>query len=511
MSCEIIMDVTGDLTRVVLRRDFEILEMYIDMRGSEKLAGNIYKGRVQNILPGMQAAFVDIGLNKNAFLYAGDIMVDTGDFLGTDEHKVEKSLRDQTAIKKMLKVGQELLVQVIKEPGGTKGPRVTTHLTVPGHTCVLVPSVDYVGVSRRIEDEPERARLKYEIEQVKPQGLGVIVRTAAKGLSAQQFKQELSALKEQYDQILDRASKVKAPALVYSDESPAYRVVRDMFTDEIDRLIVNDMQAWQRACAAAKVYAPHLLDRIELYKGELPIFDAFGLESKFKTAMERKVWLKNGGYLVIDQTEALTVIDVNTGAYVGTTADLQDTVFAMNREAAVEIARQVRLRDISGIIIIDFIDMKPEQNRQALLEELRKAFKDDRTKTNIVGLTGLGLVEMTRKKLRKSLSGMAQCTCPMCQGAGRILNAQQVAYQALRDVHRMRAGGYICDLLIEISRYAIDGLRAVEDQPGVYYIQNDTLGAEQYKVTCVHDREILSGAKPLFGKRECVKNSDKKR
>jgi ribonuclease G len=500
MSCEIIMDVTGDLTRVALRRGREILEMYIDIRGSEKLAGNIYKGRVQNILPGMQAAFVDIGLEKNAFLYAGDIMVDTADFEDTDESKVEKKLRDQTAIKKMLKVGQELLVQVIKEPGGTKGPRVTTHLTVPGHTCVLVPSVNYVGVSRRIEDEQERARLKTQIEQVKPDGMGVIVRTAAKGLSAQHFERELVALKEQYDRVQARAARVKAPALVYCDESPAYRVVRDMFTDEIDRLIINDEDTWQSARSVARVYAPQLIERIELYKNDLPIFDAYGLESKFKTAMERKVWLKNGGYLVIDQTEALTVIDVNTGSYVGTTADLQQTVFEMNREAAVEIARQVRLRDISGIIIIDFIDMKPEENRQALLEQLRAAFKDDRTKTNIVGLTGLGLVEMTRKKLRKSLSGVAQCTCPMCHGQGRILNAQQVAYGAVREVQRMRAGGYICDLLIEINRYAIDALRTMKDMPGVYYIQNDALGSEQYQVTCVHNSEVLRGAKPLFGK-----------
>ncbi|MBQ4637291.1 MAG: Rne/Rng family ribonuclease [Clostridia bacterium] len=498
MSRDILIDVCGPMTRVALVDGSDIQELYMESPTSEKLVGNIYKGKVQNILPGMQAAFIDIGLNKNAFLYAGDILVDTADFVGMDEKGVEKSLREQPAIRKLLSVGQELLVQVIKEPGGTKGPRVTTHITLPGRTCVMVPTLDYVGVSRRIDSETERARLKAEIEAVKPSGMGVIVRTAAKGLTKDEFRQELEALGGLYERISQRAKDKKAPALIYSDESLAYRVVRDMLTDDIDALVINDRDTFDSAVAIAKLFAPTLAQRIRLYTKELPIFDAYSIENKVKNAIERKVWLKNGGYLVFDQTEALTVIDVNTGKFVGPTSNLQDTVFQLNIEAAREIARQVRLRDISGIIIIDFIDMLQENNRKAVVDELRAAFKGDRTKTNVVGLTGLGLVEMTRKKLRKSLSGVTQRPCPLCDGEGRILKAEQVVYSAVRDVQRMRAGGYICDLLIEINKYAVEGMRGIRNLHGVYYIVKDDLGTQQYKVVSVNDPAIIKEAKPLF-------------
>jgi len=498
MSREIIIDVSGIMTRVALREDGDLQELYIEDENENQLVGSIFKGKVQNILPGMQAAFIDIGISKNAFLYAGDILADKADFEGIDEKGVEKTLRDQPSIKNLLKVGQELLVQVIKEPGGTKGPRVTTHLTIPGRSCVLVPTLDYVGVSRRIESEAERALLRSEIERAKPAGMGVIVRTAARGLREPDFRSELDALTSVYEGILKKAKTVKAPARVYSDKSLAYRVVRDMLTDDVDRLVINDRHVYESARDIARAFSPHLAFKVEHYGEEMPIFDAFDLEKKVKSAIERKVWLKNGGYLVIDQTEALTVIDVNTGRFVGTTASLQETVYSMNMDAAREIARQIRLRDISGIIIIDFIDMIQESDRRSVVEELRKAFAGDRTKTNIVGLTGLGLVEMTRKKLRQSLSGVTQRTCPLCQGEGRILKEEQVLSAALRDVQRMRAGGYLCDLLIEVNGHAFEMCKRVAKAPHVYCVRNDSLGAEQYRVTCVHDKEQLTGAIPLF-------------
>ena len=495
---EILIDVSGRMTRVALKAGKEIEELYMEHEGGEKLVGNIYKGRVQNILPGMQAAFIDIGLEKNAFLYAGDILSDSADFMGADEKSIERQLLKNTAIKKLISVGQELLVQVIKEPVGTKGPRVTTNITVPGRTCVLAPTLDYVGVSRRIEDEAERHRLKAELDAVKPSGMGVIVRTAARGMNRQDFAQEIGCLLEMYEAINARSKTVRAPALMHSDELLVYRVVRDMLTDDIDRLIINDADMACNAKAAARLLSPALADRIELYKGEFPIFDAFDIEQAVKAALSRKVWLKNGGYLVFDQTEALTVVDVNTGKFVGTTSNLQDTVFAMNIEAASEIARQIRLRDISGIIIVDFIDMLQENNRKALVEALRCAFKNDRTKTNVIGLTGLGLVEMTRKKLRKSLSGVTQRTCPLCDGQGLVLKAEQVVHSAVRDAQRMRAGGYMCDLIIQINRHCVGCIKDVKGLSQVYYKIMDEMGAEQYSVITAPDKVMLANAHPMF-------------
>lgn len=495
---EIIIDVDAPMTRVALREGGDIQELYMESDGGKKLVGNIYKGKVQNILPGMQAAFVDIGMKRNAFLYAGDIMVDTADFVGMDDRGVERSLREQPAIKKLLRVGQEIVVQVIKEPVGTKGPRVTTHITIPGHSCVLVPTVGYIGVSRRIESDAERDRLRAEIERVRPEGMGVIARTAAAGRSAEDFRQELSGLAAAYARVMEAAARVKPPALIYSDESLAYRVVRDMFTDDIDRLVINDKDICDDLRRLASSMAPGSEGKVELYSDEMPIFDAFGIESKVRNAIERKVWLKNGGYIVIDHTEALTVIDVNTGRFVGSTSNLQDTVFQMNIEAAREIARQVRLRDISGIIIIDFIDMLQEDNRKALVDELRRAFAGDRTKTNVLGLTGLGLVEMTRKKLRKSLSGVTQMPCPFCKGEGLVLRPEQVLAAAMRDVRRMRAGGYLCPLLVEVNGYASGECAKVRGAHNVYYMVNDSIDGEAYRVTCIHG-EVPAGALPMFG------------
>jgi ribonuclease G len=497
MKREIIIDVSGTLTRVALREDGDIQELYVEGENDSQLVGSVFKGKVQNILPGMQAAFIDIGLSKNAFLYAGDLLADKADFLGVDEKNVERTMRDQPSIRKLLRVGQELLVQVIKEPGGTKGPRVTTHLTIPGRSCVLVPSLDYVGVSRRIESESERNFLKEEIEKTKPEGMGVIVRTAARGMTQADFKQELDALVALYGTILERARSVKAPAKVYSDKSLAYRVVRDMLTSDISRLVINDRSTYESAKEIAAAFSPELAFKVEHYSGEMPIFDAFDMEKKVKSAIDRKVWLKNGGYLVIDQTEALTVIDVNTGRFVGST-NLQDTVYTMNMDAAKEIARQVRLRDISGIIIIDFIDMLQESDKKSVVDELRKAFVGDRTKTNIVGLTGLGLVEMTRKKLRQSLSGVTQRVCPLCHGEGRILKSEQVANSALRDVQRMRASGYICDLIIEVNEHDLPTCKAISSAPGVYCRASDSVVAEQYRVISVHDPDQTKDAFPMF-------------
>ena len=420
MNSEIIVDIDSFQTRVVLMEDDNIAEVYVERTGKEKLVGNIYKGRVANILPGMQAAFVDIGLSKNAFLYAGDILIEPSDLEFSDTEKTPEIPKN---IKELLKQDQELMVQIIKEPVGTKGARITTHITLPGRMCVLMPTVDYIGVSRRIEDEQERARLREMAEKGKPEGKGIIVRTAAKGKSEEDFLNDVEFLCRLWNKIQTKFNLISAPRVVHSEEPLVFRTIRDIFTRDIDKLIINSEEYFERIKVIAGIISPRLKDRVYLYKGndKEEIFEHYGLEKKLDKLLNKKVWLKNGGYIIIDQTEALTAIDVNTGKYVGVN-DLQHTLFETNVEAAKVIAAQLRLKDISGIIIIDFIDMEEDKHKERLLEAFKNELKKDRTKTNVVGMTGLGLVEMTRKKMRKSLSATMQSVCPTCKGEGKIPN-----------------------------------------------------------------------------------------
>jgi len=355
---EIVIDQEKGLTRVAVLEDDELCEFYLEREGAEKQAGNIYKGRVQNVLPGMQAAFVDIGTDRNAFLYLGEPELDKRDFVFGGEGEAPRIQRP----KKPVKSGQEIMVQVIKEPDATKGARITTHITLPGRYVVLAPSVDYVGVSRRIRDDAERQRLKEEAERVQPEGMGLIVRTAAEGMNAEDFAADIETLTARWKEIEKRFQVRKAPCCIHKDESLISRTVRDLFTPDVDRLVLEKGENVEKVRETLRSISPELENRVVPYEGQLPIFDAYRIESRLDKALQHKVWLKNGGYLYVDQTEALTVIDVNTGKFVGS-LDLQDTVFRMNCEAAVEIARQIRLRDLGGIIIIDFIDMESPEHQ----------------------------------------------------------------------------------------------------------------------------------------------------
>ena len=413
MFKEILVNNRAEDVRAAVIEDGMTAEIYMERKQSQHLVGNIFKGRVENVLPGMQAAFVDVGLEKNAFLYIEDA-------LPARHSEGNNGSRDYSGIGigDILKRGQELLVQVAKEHTGAKGPRVTTHITLPGRYAVLTPMIDYVGVSRRINGEKERERLKELARLVKPENMGVIVRTVAEGVEEDEFRQDINIINELWQKTLRRSSQFPAPYLAHRDLDLALRVIRDFFTEDVDRLMIDSRHDYESVLDLLDVVGPHLKQKVFLEEDK-DLFAYYGVEHEIDRALKRKVWLKNGGYLIIDQTEALTVIDVNTGKFVGTT-NLEDTVLKTNLEAAKEVVRHLRLRNIGGIIIIDFIDMCAEDNRSAVLKLLEEEIKKDRTKTNVLGLTRLGLVEMTRKKTWPSLSEVLQKPCSQCGGQGRV-------------------------------------------------------------------------------------------
>lgn len=423
MRKELVVDINPYQTRVALVEDHELSEIYIERRGCERLAGNIYNGRVQNVLPGMQAAFIDIGLGRNAFLYAGDIAGGGADFQFCEADGFNRS--DQN-IAGLIRPGQELLVQVLKEPYGTKGARVTTNISLPGRTMVLMPTVGHIGVSKRIEDEGERSRLRKLITEINADKGGVIVRTAAQGMEEEDIRADFLYLSELWKKIKDKSRYASAPRLIHAEEPLVFRTLRDLFTPDIDKLIINHQDYYERILNMAESISHTLGDRIALIENGADLFHSLGLEEQIERALSRKVWLKNGGYIVIDTTEAMTIIDVNTGKFVGR-HNLQATITDTNCLAAKEIARQLRLRDVSGIIIIDFIDMDDALNREKVLEMLRMELKKDRVRSAVLGITQLGLVEMTRKKTRRCLSGSLQTVCPCCNGDGRVLAPETVA------------------------------------------------------------------------------------
>lgn len=421
MAKEIAVDAERDQTRAALLEDGNLVEIYIEKNHGLRIAGNIYKGKVANVLPGMQAAFVDIGLDKNAFLYVDDIYIQNEFLENGDTRKIKNN-----SIKDVLKLGQEIVVQVIKEPIGSKGARVTTNITIPGRYLVLMPTGDYIGISRRIVADEERDRLKSLAEEIKPQGMGLIVRTVAEGRNKEDMVQDLHFLTALWEKIQFKKKTAQAPKLIYKDLNLVSRIVRDLFSHEIDTLYINNKSDYDRVLELLDFVAPNLKERVILFNRQQDIFDYFGVEKEIEKALNRKVWLKCGGYIVIDQTEALTSIDVNTGKYVGC-LNLEDTVLKTNLEAAKEIARQLRIRDIGGIIIIDFIDMSSQEHQNMVLNTLEEELKKDKTKTHILGLTKLGLIEMTRKKVRQGLDELLQKKCPYCEGRGRIISEETMS------------------------------------------------------------------------------------
>lgn len=447
MASELVINVTAQETRIALIENGTIAELYIERTREKGIVGNIYKGRVVRVLPGMQAAFVDIGLEKAAFLYVADVFDAIEEYetlleetkkddRDTDEH--EASHHDYKVlhpIEDLLQEGQELLVQVSKEPIGTKGARITAHISLPGRHLVYMPTVDHIGISRRIEEEEERERLKEIVERHKPAGSGYIVRTASEGKTEEDLKSDIQYLATIWSEIVKKKEKAAAPWLIHADLDVVQKVVRDIVTDDVNRIVVDSRMDQDRILQFITTFMPKMKSSIELYDEEEPIFDNFGLEVEISRALGRKVWLKSGGYIIIEQTEALTAIDVNTGRFVGK-HNLEDTILKTNLEAVKELAYQLRLRNIGGIIIIDFIDMEKEVNREKVYAALEEALKSDKSKTNILKISELGLVEMTRKRVRESIGRMMCEPCPYCEGRGYVKSKTTVCHEIFRELRR---------------------------------------------------------------------------
>jgi ribonuclease G len=450
----IVINDTFHETRVALLEDGTIVELFTERRGTSDISGNIYKGRVQRVLPGMQAAFVDIGLNQAAFIYVDDVVLDNyHESLTCDEvsrnakakREAELNLLDEDGesdddegfarakIEDLLVEGQEILVQVAKSPIGTKGARITSHISLPGRFLVLMPTSSHIGVSRKIEDEFERTRLREMVSELRCDQLGYIVRTASEGISKEKLAQEMDFLKNLWTTTQKKYLHAPTPNLLHQELNVSLRAVRDLLIHEAEKLIIDSETGYQAILNFLDTFMSNLKDSVELYKGLEPIFDQFNLEGDISRALKRKVWLKSGGYIVIEHTEALTAIDVNTGRFVGK-HNLEETIVKTNLEAVKEIAYQIRLRDVGGIIIIDFIDMERKSNQEKIFNALNEAFRKDRSKTHILPMSEMGLIQMTRKRTRKPLTRLLCEPCFYCEGEGYLLSKQSICYNIYREI-----------------------------------------------------------------------------
>lgn len=431
MSQEILINVTPRETRAAILENGVLNEVFIEREKRRGIVGNIYKGKVQRVLPGMQAAFVDIGLERAAFLHASDIV-------SSDEALEEETPKTVPAISELLTDGQEVLVQVTKDPLGTKGARLTTNLTIPSRFLVYMPDSPSIGVSTRIEDEAERQRLRdamAELLEKDPDEGGFILRTVAEGASKTELAKDRRFLNRLWKSVQERMPEIAVGTAVHEDLPLGRRTLRDYVGDEVDKIRVDSRETYHKLKEFAERFLPELTDRIEHYPGERPIFDLYSVENEIQKSLDRKVELKSGGYLIIDQTEAMTTVDVNTGAFVGHKT-LEETIFKTNLEATQAIARQLRLRNLGGIIILDFIDMEEEEHKRQVLRSLEKALEKDHSKTQISEVSALGLVQMTRKRTRESLERILCESCAYCQGRGTVKTSETVVYEIFREIIR---------------------------------------------------------------------------
>ena len=457
-------------TRVALVEDGTIAELFIERHDESDIAGNIYKGLVKRVLPGMQAAFVDIGLQQAAFIYVNDLVHDDLNefekvFLTESEEIPEDeeengqirelpNYKNDIQIEEMIVEGQEVIVQVAKAPIGTKGARVTGYISLPGRFLVLMPNAKHIGVSRRIEDEAERKRLRKLVQEIKNDDYGYIVRTAAEGVKAEKLLSEMSFLNNLWNNILKKYKHCSPTKLIHKELTVSLRAVRDLLTHEVEKLIIDSRSGYESIVSFLDNFMPSLKDSVEYYEGIEPLFDAYNLEGDISRALKRKVWLKSGGYIVIEQTEALSAIDVNTGRFVGK-HNLEETILKTNLEAVKEIAYQIRLRDLGGIIIIDFIDMEKKSNQEKVYKALLEALKKDRSKTHVLPMSEIGLIQMTRKRIRKPLTRLLCEPCFYCDGEGYLISKKSICYNIYREILRdscdMAKGKCILKLNPEIA------------------------------------------------------------
>jgi ribonuclease G len=443
---QIIINADAYETRIAILEGGELVELRVERAEQRRSVGDIYKGRINAVLPGMQAAFVDLGLAKTGFLHASDLaeslagLEDLSDVEEAGERGTRRRRTPTLKIDEHLKKGQDILVQITKEAIGTKGPRVTQQVSLPGRFCVLMPGVDHVGVSRRIEDRAERQRIKAIIQDLRPKGVGLIARTAGEGKGDPEFAADVKHLNKLWQKVDRKAASVRAPALVHRELEMTAGLIRDLFTDEVDEVVIDDKESFSETQAYLRSVSPELRERVKLYKGKEPIFDHYGIEPQIEKTLERKVWFKKGGYICIDHAEALVAIDVNTGRFTGK-KNQEETIFRTNLEAAREIPRQLRLRDIGGIIVIDFIDMEVEANKRAVLDELRNQLRNDRARTKAFAVSDLGLVEMTRQRERSSLLHYYTEDCQHCAGLGKVPSPETMLVKLERAMRRVAAMG----------------------------------------------------------------------
>jgi ribonuclease G len=476
MNKEMIISSSGHETQVAILEEDQVVEVFIEREHSRGVAGNVYKGRVSKVLPGMQSAFVDIGLERDAFLYVSDVLAPEDEGIDTDDDDVPnggaegaEAQREERAgnghangrgdrrggrgrerrdedrpeakIEELLKEGQEILVQVVKEPLGTKGARITSHVTMPGRFLVFMPTVDHIGVSRKIESREERSRLRGIVREFREQhGFtgGVIIRTAAAGRPKEDILSDLTYFHEAWSEVQRKMASMRAPAVVMREQSLVTKLLRDLLTDDFSAIRIDDEQEYRRVVALVERMMPALLPRVKLYSKDFPIFDEYGVQQEIDKALRSKVWLKSGGYIVINQTEALVAIDVNTGRYVGKrTGRLEDTILKTNLEAVKEIVRQIRLRDLGGIIVLDLIDMEEKKNRQKVFQAVEQELRKDRSPSKALQVSDFGLVIVTRKRVKQSLERQLTEPCPYCSGSGLIKSSSTICHEILAELQKI--------------------------------------------------------------------------
>ena len=503
MSSEILINVRPNQTRVAYLEDRVLNDLKIEKKTSPTLVGSIYKGKVARVLPGMQAAFVDIGLDRAAFLYVGDVRNDMDaqkNFFDEEEEKDEDAVHDNTNpmeeskvnIQDLLHEGQDLMVQVAKDPLGTKGARITTHISLPGRNLVYMPTLKHLGVSRRIESEVERERLKTLVEELKPAG-GVIIRTAGEGASSDSLHADLDYLNRLWKEIEKAYEKKKTPGQVHSEMDVELRALRDLLSEKVSRVVVDDARVHKKILSFLNQFMPKYKNTVELYSDAKPLFDLYDIDLELSRSLDRKIWLKSGGYIVIDEAEALVVIDVNTGRFVGK-KDLEDTILKTNLEAVKEIVHQLRIRNCGGIIIIDFIDMEKELHREKVMDLLKEGLAQDLARTTITTMSELGLVEMTRKRIRPSLVSTLCEPCSYCDGKGYIRRRPTIAHEIFFALERealnktsqtpivVRCHNDIADWIYAEESESLDYIEAKLKRPVVFKVEPG-FHIEQFEIT----------------------------
>ncbi|MBF0443477.1 MAG: Rne/Rng family ribonuclease, partial [Oligoflexales bacterium] len=442
MKKKLVINANVSETRIALLEEGKVAELYVERHSNKGMVGNIYKAKVTRVLPGMQSAFINIGVDQSAFLFGGDVMdpafikalKEQKDSKPNEENDSQYSI-NRTPIENIIRNGQEIMIQVAKEPLGTKGPRVTMQIAIPGRYLVLMPDFNNLGISRRIEDEAQREEIRKRVETIKPPDMGLIVRTAAADVDVSLLKKDLEYLQEVWKNIKEKSLRRSAPALLYQEPDLVVKTTRDLYSEEISEIVVDDPAAYSQLKHFLTDTIPGSDGKLSLYKKPNPVFDEYGIEMDIAKALARKVWLPSGGYLVIDQTEALTSFDVNTGKNVGS-SNVQSTILETNLEAAQEIVSQLRIRNLGGIIVIDFIDMENLEDRAKVNARMEEALKNDKARTNMLPMNDLCIIELTRKRTSESLERILTEICPYCDGRGRVHSMETIIYDLARDIER---------------------------------------------------------------------------